>query len=153
MNKTPNYQLNQWEAADKVQRTDFNADNATIDAAIKAEADARTALAGQVAKCGNCRIWSTTYVGTGEYGQDHPTTLTFPKKPLLAMIESSNGRTAILLPRDGWMYNGGAEWLNHLSWNGSTASWYIDPHTQADAYKQLNGKMSYWVLALLAADQ
>ena len=34
MNKTPNYQLNQWEASDKVQRVDFNADNAKIDAAL-----------------------------------------------------------------------------------------------------------------------
>ena len=34
MNHTQNYQLNQWDALDKVQRTDFNADNAKIDAAI-----------------------------------------------------------------------------------------------------------------------
>jgi len=31
---TPNYQLNQWEADDRVQRTDFNADNAKIEAAL-----------------------------------------------------------------------------------------------------------------------
>ena len=42
-NQTPNYQLNQWERSDKVQMEDFNADNAKIDAALKAEADARTA--------------------------------------------------------------------------------------------------------------
>ena len=40
MEKTRNYQLNQWAAGDKVQRVDFNADNAKIDAAIKANADA-----------------------------------------------------------------------------------------------------------------
>ena len=39
MNATPNYQLNQWEAEDRVLRTDFNADNAKIDAALKAIAD------------------------------------------------------------------------------------------------------------------
>jgi len=33
-NFTPNYSLNQWEASDKVQRVDFNADNAKIDAAL-----------------------------------------------------------------------------------------------------------------------
>jgi len=69
-NFTPNYQLNQWEAEDRVLRVDFNADNAKLDAAIKAvdgradtlsagkadrsaltaEADARKALAGQVAQ-------------------------------------------------------------------------------------------------------
>ena len=36
MNRTSNYKLCQWEADDKVQRTDFNADNAKLDAAIKA---------------------------------------------------------------------------------------------------------------------
>ena len=35
MNATPNYQLSQWDAEDRVQRVDFNADNAKIDAAVK----------------------------------------------------------------------------------------------------------------------
>ena len=33
-NQTTNYQLNQWQPTDPVQRTDFNADNAKIDAAL-----------------------------------------------------------------------------------------------------------------------
>ena len=58
MNYTQNYQLNQWEALDKVQRTDFNADNAKIDAAMKAvdakadtkaDKSALSALTGRVA--------------------------------------------------------------------------------------------------------
>ena len=32
--QTANYQLNQWEAEDKVLRTEFNADNAKLDAAL-----------------------------------------------------------------------------------------------------------------------
>ena len=40
MEKTRNYQLNQWAAGDKVQRVDFNADNAKIDAALRTNADA-----------------------------------------------------------------------------------------------------------------
>ena len=43
-NQTTNYQLNQWEPTDQVLRTDFNADNAKIDAALKANADAAQAL-------------------------------------------------------------------------------------------------------------
>ena len=39
MDYTQNYQLNQWEASDRVLREDFNSDNAKIDAAI-AEAKA-----------------------------------------------------------------------------------------------------------------
>lgn len=36
MTKTEHYQLNQWDAADRVLRTDFNGDNAKIDAALHA---------------------------------------------------------------------------------------------------------------------
>ena len=44
MQKTTNYQLNQWDAEDRVTREDFNADNAKIDAAIKAVADAGSGI-------------------------------------------------------------------------------------------------------------
>ena len=40
LTKTSNYDLNQWDAGDRVLREDFNADNATIDAALAA-ADAK----------------------------------------------------------------------------------------------------------------
>ena len=50
MKKTENYALNQWEAADVVRREDFNADNAAIDAALKANADAVAAAASPVVK-------------------------------------------------------------------------------------------------------
>ena len=36
MNYTQNYQLNQWEASDRVLREDFNSDNRKIDAALAA---------------------------------------------------------------------------------------------------------------------
>ena len=38
-NQTTNYQLNQWEPADAVQRVDFNADNAKLDTALKSLSD------------------------------------------------------------------------------------------------------------------
>ena len=40
MTKTENYQLNQWDPEDRVTHTDFNADNAKIDAALASKADA-----------------------------------------------------------------------------------------------------------------
>ena len=36
MQKTANYQLNQWVKSDRIQMEDFNSDNAKIDAALKA---------------------------------------------------------------------------------------------------------------------
>ena len=39
MTKTEHYQLSQWEATDQVKRTDFNEDNAKLDAALAAKAE------------------------------------------------------------------------------------------------------------------
>ena len=38
-NQTTNYQLYQWEPTDQVLRTDFNADNAKLDTALKSLSD------------------------------------------------------------------------------------------------------------------
>ena len=125
MNQTSNYQLNQWQLHDRVMMQDFNADNAKIDAALKAEADARAAEtsarqaadtaertareaadaahqaalnthAAQIAKLGNCQIYTTTYVGNGKYGANNKNTLTFPHKPLLVILGEA-GRTVHLI--------------------------------------------------------
>lgn len=45
MNQTTNYQLSQWEDTDRILRVDFNNDNAKMDAALKANADAIAAEA------------------------------------------------------------------------------------------------------------
>ena len=77
MQKTTNYNLNQWEDGDRVTRADFNADNAAIDAALKAVSDA---VAG--------KAWMETlsYVGTGTYGPGNPTVFTFQSKPDVILI-------------------------------------------------------------------
>ena len=55
-NYTTNYQLNQWEPPDAVQRVDFNTDNAKLDAALaaldsgKADQTALTSLSNTVAQ-------------------------------------------------------------------------------------------------------
>ena len=56
--QTTNYGLNQWAAEDPVLRTDFNQDNAKLDAAL-------SQLSNSTARKGNCQIVSGTYVGTG----------------------------------------------------------------------------------------
>ena len=48
-NQTTNYQLNQWESADAVQRVEFNQDNAKVDAALKALSDQVVQKANQSA--------------------------------------------------------------------------------------------------------
>ena len=90
-NHTPNYQLSQWEKTDQVLMDDFNADNAAIDAALKAGADARTALSGQLAKKGNCRIRSHVYVGNGACGLNNPTVVNFTGHPDFFVIYGGQG--------------------------------------------------------------
>ena len=48
-NQTTNYQLNQWEPTDAVQRVDFNADNAKLDTALKSLSDQVVQKASQSA--------------------------------------------------------------------------------------------------------
>ena len=48
-NQTTNYQLNQWEPTDAVQRVEFNADNAKVDAALKSLSDQVVQKANQSA--------------------------------------------------------------------------------------------------------
>lgn len=148
-NFTENFNLSQWEPGDKVQRTDFNTDNAKIDAALKAEADARTALEAALDRKGNCRIVYTTYVGTGEYGPDHPITLTFDAPPLAVFVCGNGFRLGYLIR--GWTYTmpahqeGGA-WFT--TWGENSVTWY-----SADTPSQFSGKgATYHVVALLAAE-
>ena len=76
-NQTTNYQLNQWEATDQVLRTDFNADNAKIDAAL---AD----LSGTV-----LHIATGAYVGTGASSR----TFSVPCPPKAVFLCPQSGRT------------------------------------------------------------
>ena len=64
-NYTEHYELNQWEPTDQVLRTDFNADNAKIDAALAGLAETDTALWAAVQKCGNCKIVRVPFTGNG----------------------------------------------------------------------------------------
>ena len=60
-NHTPNYGLNQWERTDKVIMEDFNADNAKLDAALKALAERTEAVSRSIPP-----IAFGSYVGDGE---------------------------------------------------------------------------------------
>ena len=161
-NQTQNYQLSQWVKSDQVKMEDFNADNAQIDAALKAEADARTSADGAInstlaahaaglAKRGNCQIYTTSYVGTGKYGKNNPTTLTFPGRPLLVIVAGVDYGVFIALVQ-------GCQHIFHLepnkyvciaTWQGNSVSWYSSDYELG----QLNedGK-TYRVVAFYAMD-
>lgn len=135
MNQTTNYQLSQWDEDDRILRTDFNSDNAKIDAALAEQAEAIsdetetraaavTALTSQLATKGNCTVEHQTYTGTG----DAYVTLTFSSAPLLVVIMSSNllcvaVRGSSALARNAGVGGAsiGVTWgSNSMSWNGSS---------------------------------
>ena len=85
MDKTTNFDLPQWVKADQIKMDDFNGAFASIDAALKAEGDARseadgtaaeriTALAQTIANGKICRIKYGSYTGNGKYGAATVTT-------------------------------------------------------------------------------
>ncbi len=155
--QTPNFGLSQWVKQDKVLMEDFNADNAKIDAALIAEANARmslgTSLGAALAQKGNCRIVWGTYTGNNLAGEAHPTTLTFDGRPLAVFIRPGGGgfygsltllhgtETAFSVPNDGR-----ADIL--VSWNGNSVSWY-----GGTPLYQLSGAQTYVYAALMAADE
>ena len=77
MKKTTNYQLPKWEKTDRVQMKDFNDMTATLDAALKANADAMP------------RILHGSYTGDGETSQFIP----LAAQPQV-LIVTSGGRTS-----------------------------------------------------------
>ena len=164
-NQTTNYQLNQWEPTDAVQRVDFNADNAKLDAALnalsdqvakKADEEDLTALSESVAAVsagmGNCDMELLTYTGNGAMGQSSPTRITFSSLPDAFLVV---GDLAILLGRGGVKeailackdvtYSESFVSTSSLTWTGTQMSLY----NSVDARYQMSSKNKpYWVLGL-----
>ena len=161
-NYTEHYDLCQWEATDQVQRTDFNADNAKIDAALdalagqvaeKADGDDLAALSETVAEVsagmGNCDMELLTYTGGGG---GSPKMITFSQVPDmylvagdLAFIMGQGGKaTAILTCKDATYSESFVNEVD-VTWNGAT----LTLRNGVDARYQMSSKNKpYWVLGL-----
>ena len=110
-----------------------------------------------VDKCGNCEIYTTSYVGTGTSGSSTPNTLTFPKAPVLVLIHGGRSnawgvyaeKMALLLRGSHIfvpMVNNSNLWPTTWSADGKTVSWYA---VNATADDQINASGStYTVIAL-----
>ena len=156
MTKTTNYQLPKWEKTDRVQMKDFNDMTATLDTALKANADTAAAASAAVALCGNCKIETSTYTGNGKYGSANPVTLTFPKRPMTVVVFGSR---ALLLITDKssatpdilTFYNSNATFQKvNAGWNGGTLSFF----NMNSADYQANIKdVVYQVIAFYAQDK
>ena len=140
-NQTENYDLSQWLSTDQVLRTDFNADNAKLDAVlagladeVSSKADTEALLQLQVTIP---KLVVGTYVGNGEEGYSYPCTLDFTdtlgRPPQLVLVRTNidPDRTKSLTLIQGAAvancYNS-SELIsnadNTLLWNGNAVSWY-----------------------------
>ena len=144
MEQTANYGLNQWAAGDRIMREDFNADNAKVDQALGA-------LAATVAGCGNCKVWTTSYIGTGTSDEAGASTLTFPQQPMVFFIAGSGGvgynvrGNPTLFVRPG---NSAYSCTGSWSGDGRTYTWY-----NSSVRYQLNVSGTvYTVVAFLSAE-
>lgn len=156
-NYTENYGLCQWEATDQVLRTDFNEDNAKVDAAIAGNTAAIVALTGQLAQKGNCQIETFTYIGTGTYGQSNPTRINFSAKPLYFVVMGYSDNFMFGCGEEDHAYtvnySGGSNSTDvvysNVTWIGNQLQIY---HLARPQY-QFNVKdIKYRVVALYAAD-
>ncbi len=138
MTKTSNYQLNQWAATDQVRRTDFNADNQKIDAA----------LAGLESRA---KIAAGTYTGTGSYGQGNPKILTFPFPPkFVLVIEADYTMSYVLKVLRGMTkaqvhagLNSSENEFVTVSWSGDSVSWWNN--NSAFAMLNASGRTYYYI--------
>ena len=134
MNYTQHYQLPQWVETDRILMEDFNDMSLAIGAALDIH---------------NCQIYTTSYVGTGQYGNGRNNLLTFPCPPRLVMVCGGNPSAFLLIPGAGpgaLLYQGVGAVSAYRT--GNTLSWF---HS-ASAEQQLNAShQTYWVTALLDA--
>jgi len=168
MTHTQTYNLNQWEPNDRILREDFNADNAKLDAALrslssslsgKASASTVNSLSQMVAqhtttlaKKGNCRVYTTSYTGTGYCGDSHKNSLSFPSKPMVVFITGNSARLSLYQGAAfawGEDTHGTLGYAVYVTWSGNSVSWYSE-NTKA---QMNNGSgTTYNVIALLQTD-
>lgn len=146
-NYTENFGLCQWEATDAVLRTDFNEDNAKVDAALAAHGETLTQLTKTM---GNCSVYVKSYVGNGTLNQYNAVTLSFPKPPQVVLVSSSEAIALFFRGDMGTGLTNSAMFFRiDCNWSGNTITW---SHTSEPRYS-LNNKGATYYVAALAKDE
>ena len=144
---TEHYGLSQWEASDKVERTDFNADNAAVDGALhalaqsKAETAVLSQLSGLVAQKAD-QTALEALEGRLDSKADQEGLSGVERR--LSAVEGSMPRTAFgdrsgLLLLRGVTQGGGLGHIDfyvNVTWSGNQVSWYTskdNPSTQMNS--------------------
>ena len=162
-NQTTNYDLSQWLPTDPVHHEDFNGDNAKLDAALAAKADAaETAeladavdgLASAVGEHatlldtkGNCRVFCAYYIGTGLSGASHDKFFNFPPdRPVLVLIVDDQNDIFLRMVRASTRAQASNNFEGvTVAWGEHSISWYAD---SANAMMNESG-VKYHVIVLM----
>lgn len=138
-NHTANYNLSQWETGDLIQRTDFNGDNAKIDAALKGHADG---LAGAMKAIGSgghtCRIYTGSYEGAGTSSSMSPIKIAVPFYPVAIIVSpieqkysSSGGISGFAVRGVSLMYDGVPSDYYSVQWFDASVQLYATGRVHA----------------------
>ena len=124
MNYTANYHLPQWVETDRILMEDFNDMASTLDAALDGLREDVDTHAETLAGCGNCQLYSGSYVGTDTITANAHT---FPGKPLLLMVaDSQTGRNFVAcrgMTKASPHYQSNGSISLALTWGDNTATW------------------------------
>ena len=143
MEKTTNYQLPKWEKNDFIKMDDFNDAFGKLDAALKAEADARAekadgaaiaALQKSIGTVGEtCRLVYGSYVGDGRVGENNPVSLTFGFCPVLVLVTAAwASRTPTIFVRGGTSAQSLEGYSMIVSWTDNSLRWCFNGSSGQD---------------------
>lgn len=152
-NYTENYGLCQWEAMDQVLRTDFNEDNAKVDAAladnasaIKAEIEARVSAINNLSQTHNCSLTTMSYTGNGSTSR----VFNFTSCPMVVHIMGMEHWVCAIqgsaIGSGRYLSGGGGQRLN-ISWSGNSVT-ISSPNSDASYMCNWSGER-YCLVALL----
>ena len=155
-NHTPNFNLCQWEEGDKVLRTEFNADNAAIDASLGALSTAVSGLTATVGRHtaslagkGNCSVMVHTYTATGFSGETSPSSISCPGRPVAVLIANSDCNVVLMRGLSTASVRGkyGIEGIITAAWGSDYVRWY-----GSSARAQMNETGKYTAIVLMQED-
>ena len=147
-NKPPTSHLNQWEAEEKVLRTEFNQDNLKIDQALhgKADQEALTALQGLVAQKADSADLeelrgSSVQIAAGAYTGDGAASrlISLPFSPKAVYLCDKRGRTYASGANLAAYYYGGLAVTGNPATAGETALVTLEAGGFRVVHKSSNG--------------
>ena len=146
MQKTERLQLNLIEGSDSVDWGPLNENAQLLEAETTAMREQLSALSADLGAGGkNCRIAVGSYVGTGTYGPDKPSRLTFDFCPAFVLIRTNVAFYSSVFMRGS--AEGSICWNQsnsvNLIWGDDSVSWYND--TAAEYQNNATGYTFYYV--------